>query len=343
MALVARNAKEQLKIEIGRSSSRQSVSSGSSSPKLLSPKDKKARNNFVLSPAMGTELERLKQTYTPVEKILKPPPEERTLLRSFSTNSYNRKVNNSKFRSIGGKVANLLRVRKAFATSKKDEDDIITSNKHLPKEPRFSSSLSAAAQYAMMKGYEDAVYENLCKHYPASKLFLKRSKTPPKSYIDIGDVEKLVQPSIPEDRQIESESTDQFDSNVNKPESIVVLRRRNGKTTSFNNMRASISIPPSSESKQPTALLNRRATITRTKSMPLVIPSSVVPRQKRLILSHRLQSAMDILDTVRGNVGENSISPRINSYPRKIQPVSDFNQWSSIWSAEFKISRTGKT
>jgi hypothetical protein len=89
MALVARNAKEQLKIEISRSSSRHSVSSGSSSPKLLSPKDKKARNNFVLSPAMGTELERLKQTYTPVEKILKPPPEERTLLRSFSTNSYN--------------------------------------------------------------------------------------------------------------------------------------------------------------------------------------------------------------------------------------------------------------
>jgi hypothetical protein len=54
---------------------------------------KKARNNFVLSPSMGTELERLKQTYTPVEKILKPPPEERTLLRSFSTNSYNRKGN----------------------------------------------------------------------------------------------------------------------------------------------------------------------------------------------------------------------------------------------------------
>jgi hypothetical protein len=75
----------------------------------------------------------------------------------------------------------------------------------------------------MMKGYEDAVYENLCKHYPASKLFLKRSKTPPKSYIDIGDVEKLVQPSIPEDRQIESESTDQIDSNFNKPESIVVV------------------------------------------------------------------------------------------------------------------------
>jgi hypothetical protein len=66
MALVARNAKEQLKIEISRSSSRHSVSSGSSSPKLLSPKDKKARNNFVLSPSMGTELERLKQTYTPV-------------------------------------------------------------------------------------------------------------------------------------------------------------------------------------------------------------------------------------------------------------------------------------
>lgn len=290
---------------------------------------------------MGTELERLKQTYTPVEKVFKPPPDERPFLRSFSTNS-KPLSNNTKFKSLSGKVTNLLRVRKAFETTKKDEDDFITSNKHLPKEPRFSSALSPAAQYALMKGYEDAVYENLCKHYPASKLFLKRSRTPPmRVHIDIEDVSKLTEPSVSEDKQLESGSTDPTENLENKNEVDIRLNRRAGRIAAIR--AKSNSSNGALQSISSTGVSNRRATLTRTKSMPLVVPLSVVPREKRLILSHRLQSAMDILDTVRGNVGQNPISPRINNYPRQIQPVSDFNQWSAIWSSEFKISRTGKT
>lgn len=333
MTMTTKGKHRELRVET-RSSSRQSNHSGNSSPKLLSPRDRKFKANFPLSPAMGTELERLKQAYTPVEKVVKPEPEERPLIRSFSTVPHRvpgTATVNTKFRSLGGKVTNLLRVRKAFATSKKDEDDIITSNKHLPKEPRFSSSLSPAAQFAMMKGYEDAVYENLCKHYPASKLFLKRSKTPPRGYIDIGNVGKLLQTTIPEDGQ-----NDLGSENALKKLDIAMESRWERKER-LTRMKSETHANASKD------LLNRRANFQRTKSMPLVVIPSV-PREKRLILSHRLQSAMDILDTVRGNVGQNSISPRIHSYPRQIQPVSDFNQWSSIWSNEFKISRTtGKT
>lgn len=313
-----------------RTHSRSSSISGALSPKLLSPRDKKQKH-FQFTAALSSELERVKQTYTPVEKPVAPPPEERKVVkvtRSNSTTSNKAPPVNTKFRSLGGKVTNLLRVRKAFATTKKDEDDIITSNKHLPKEPRFSSSMSPAAQFAFMKGYEDAIYDKICKNYPASKLFLKRSKTPPKSTIDINDVNRLIQPAIPEDTT-NGTAHDEADGETNLEKHAETRHREK-------RLRIS-SINTESGSETTRRLSERRATLLRTKSMPIVVKH--VPRERRLILSHRLQSAMDILDTVRGNMGQNPLSPRINRYPRQIQPVSDFNQWSSIWSSEFKINR----
>lgn len=316
-----------------RSQSLSSSISGGLSPKLISPRDKKLKH-FHFTAAMGNELERVKQTYASVQKPTDPPPEERKVVKVSRSNStvLNRAAPNvnSKFRSLGGKVTNLLRVRKAFATTKKDEDDIITSNKHLPKEPRFSSSMSPAAQFAFMKGYEDTIYENLCKNYPSSKLFLKRSKTPPRATIDINDVSKLLQATIPEDNQddIEKSETNE-ETNLKKyAETRQAHREKRIRICSLN------SEPGPDPSRR---LSERRSTLVRTKSMPVVVRH--VPHEKRLILSHRLQSAMDILDTVRGNLGQNPLSPRINRYPRQIQPVSDFNQWSSIWSNEFKINR----
>lgn len=249
-------------------------------------------------------------------------------LSTCSSNSSSPRIEGMKnFHKLGGKVKNLLKIKRAFGAD--DREDVITTVKLLPSEPRFSSSLSPAAQFAMMKGYEDAVYEQICKQFPASKLFLRRNKTPTRGSVDLNDNENssnMSKVSEGKDNN-ETEITEGFqhaDDSLCRLEKSVSSEK--------------IDILRSSKMTTKDEKLSKSSnSLTRPHSFPVVGGKLAVPRERKIILSQRLQSAMDILDTVRGSGDLNTISPRIKKYPRKIQPVSDFNQWSSLWSNEFKI------
>ncbi|CAC5422775.1 unnamed protein product [Mytilus coruscus] len=278
-----------------------------------------------------------------VEKLIMPPIAKSTTRKLSSSNSQHIFGDNKHFRSLGGRVKNLIRFNKAFGSTEKEEDDIITSDKLLPSEPRFSTSLSPAAQFAMMKGYEDMVYDNICKYYPASKMFLKRNKTPPKGYIDLNNV-KLAENNANHDVTQKSDNDSQNSGNNSDKHAEHELKEQNEleKTIDTNENIVNLKLDPVKRQNSQMKMKDVGSVQTlRPNSFPLISKPGV-PREKRLVLSHRLQSAMDILDTVRGNFGCHSISPRIKGYPRKIKPVSDFNQWSTIWSDEFKINRFGK-
>ncbi|XP_071124385.1 uncharacterized protein [Mytilus edulis] len=278
-----------------------------------------------------------------VEKLIMPPIAKSTSKKPSSSNSQHIIGDNKNFRSLGGRVKNLIRFNKAFGSTGNEEDDIITSDKLLPSEPRFSTSLSPAAQFAMMKGYEDTVYDNICKYYPASKVFLKRNKTPPKGYADINNVKLTENKTNHDVTQTSDNASMNAGNNSDIPsehsDQELNQQKESEKNIDINGNIMNLKLEPLKRQNSQMGLKPVGSVQTvRPNSFPLISKPGV-PREKRLILSHRLQSAMDILDTVRGNFGCHSISPRIKGYPRKIKPVSDFNQWSTIWSDEFKINR----
>ena len=180
----------------------------------------------------------------------------------------------------------------------------------MPKSPRFSASLSPEAQFAMMKGYEDAVYGYLCTSYPDLKGSLKRTRTPVNP-VDIKDVPR--QEKSKNDR--DGPASSRPESSASSSSSSALSR-----STSVYNIRPGT---------------GRSAKLSRTESMP-----SLVPLHKQLILTHRLQSAMDILDTVKTGMGMHAISPRIKTNTRECNPVKDYNSWTRIWNTEFQISKT---
>jgi hypothetical protein len=213
------------------------------------------------------------------------------------------------FKAIGGRVASMVRAKMAFQRTKLssiDDHNEMTVIKELPKSPRFSSFMSPEAQFAMMKGYEDNVYGKISSNHPEVKPFLKRNKTP-EHPIDIRDVKR---PTI-------ARHTSLIDVN-NSPFSPQLT-----------------STPRSTSGTEPpyrpyTARQTR--SLSRTQSLP-----TFVPRDKQLVLTYRLQSAMDMLDTLRSNDGEHPLSPRIKSAKSGIKPL-DFNQWTQAWSREFQLS-----
>ncbi|KAK3086498.1 hypothetical protein FSP39_019283 [Pinctada imbricata] len=227
------------------------------------------------------------------------------------------------FRSIGGKVTTMLRAKMAFQrknsnSSENQTGSDITVIKELPSTPRFSSTLSPEAQFALMKGYEDTVYGYLCTSYPEHKNVLRRTRTP-KNSIDIKDVPREVNTPVKDGNLLRAESpfyqpTER--SGQNSPTSVILPLSR---STSLSTIR-----PGTGQSSK----------LSRTQSQPVL-----VPYHKQLVLTHRLQSAMDILDTVRGNMGMHAISPRIQTNSQDSNPVQDYNSWIRVWNTEFQISK----
>lgn len=257
------------------------------------------------------------------DKFKLPSLAKRQLSRSSSNNSLLNGGGIKNFHKLGGKVKNLIKIKRAFGAD--DTEDVITTVKLLPSEPRFSSSLSPAAQFAMMKCYEDTVYEHICKQFPASKVFLRRNRTPTRAFIDLNDNTGSGNMAEVKEEASEKENSSGDEQNGDFQETIQT------------NLSNEIDLSSSQNSCNTEKFTNTSNHLVRPQSLPAIVGKSTVPREKRIILSQRLQSAMDILDTVRDSSDRNTISPRIKQYPRKIHPVSDFNQWSSVWSNEFKI------
>ena len=74
------------------------------------------------------------------------------------------------------------------------------------------------------------------------------------------------------------------------------------------------------------------------KSFPNSEQTSTLPYTRRLVLSYRMESAMDILDKIKPET-ELPLSPRVKGQmpcPHISQPVREFNRWSTQWATEFK-------
>ncbi|XP_033743163.1 uncharacterized protein LOC117329350 [Pecten maximus] len=223
-----------------------------------------------------------------------------------------------------------------------EEEDLIIE---LPKEPRFSTTMSPEAQYAIMKGYEDTVYNYLCKEYPEQRPSLRRNKTPI-SKLDhrnrdearnMQDHDSTRELSTRNDSEREESDSASQSSSIDSPlsgssftfpspQSANMSRRASMPVTAISFKKfgrsGSLSTSPS---------VSVDSSLTRTNSLP-----SVIPREKQLVLSYRLQRAMDILDTVRDGVGDNYTSPRVRASTNKnIKPVLDYNKWTGVWGREF--------
>lgn len=261
---------------------------------------------------------------------------------SISSNSGSRRPSNAptpgkRFQSIGSKVTNMLKVKMAFQKkdgAQKEDNSPFIKITELPKEPRFCSTLSPEAQFAMMKGYEDTVYAYISSSYPEYKFLLRRSRTP-KSIPKCSD-ETLDYRSFPSGNK---ESAD-YDGFGEEDETDGAHRSSGIK------VQRSLTNSPLSSTSRKNRLksstydnrLNNTIGLSRSNSLPVL-----VPRERQLITTYRLQSIMDILDTVRSKMGQQALSPRIKSYPGEIKPVTDFNKWTTVWSKEFLDKQiTGK-
>lgn len=339
-----------------------------SKPKTTSPRNKigtvgmfppiveeqlvsKSKQTYAMSPR---SVDQNNQEFNSVPNNQDSPPispaETSTARRMSLNNGLLRNVTSLKSM---GKFSTVLKAKMAFKsrTKKKsigsvveDEEDVIVE---LPKEPRFSTTMSPEAQYAIMKGYEDTVYNYLCKEYPEHKLLLRRSKTPitkvdPQTKNETRNMNgkkdqnssnELSVKTVSAGRESSYASQDASDDNclsgnalVNPPSSANMSRRASmpvasmsfkkfGRSGSFSSTSGSLDLP-----------------LSKAESLPCVIP-----REKQLILSYRLQSAMDILDTVRDGVGDCYTSPRVRaSINRNIKPVLDYNKWTGVWGKDFK-------
>lgn len=294
------------------------------SPKPFSPKGKETQRFFPPDrPKNSVESDGTPQSSSSDNANAPLSPEARLDSRRMSIASYGRRrlsiISTTQpanpqppirsFKSLGGKVASMVRAKMAFQRTKLsaiDDQNEMTVIKELPKKPRFSSFMSPEAQFAMMKGYEDNVYGKMSSSQPEIKPFLRRNKTPEQP-IDIKDVKRPA---------------------ISRQQSLLDVRE-NPFSPLFSSTPRSTS---ESESSRRPHTAHRIRSFSRSQSL-----QTFVSKEKQLVLTYRLQSAMDMLDTLRSHDGENSLSPRIKSAKSVIKPV-EFNQWTQAWSKEFQLA-----
>ena len=245
------------------------------------------------------------------------------------------------FRTIGNRVATLLRAKNAFARLKRKPTVQIEQNveknadkeiKELPKQPRFASTLSAEAQYAIMKGYEDVVHNYLCNTYPEYRNLLRRSRTPQ------GGVK--VKPGEKEKEKKNGEAADgndEVDGQGEHQNEVVTSTPLPGDSASPrshispSHPRSTATSPdhhlPRSHSRVGTAPRK----LSRYNSLPNIAPS----KDRQLMMTYRYQCAMDILDNIKQKMGLHPLSPRMKAV--KATPVKEFNSWSYNWNNEFEV------
>ena len=294
------------------------------------------------------------------------------------------------FAGIGRRVSNMVKCRNAFQnriksiTPDKEEENHMEVIHELPRNPRFSTFLSAEAQYAMMKGYEDKLYEKIVHFNPESRLSLKRNKTPHHKKIAIVDVDSPSSPTFgkadaesvdgsvtPENKSVSSSRTSGYGSVGSTPSATATssFSTADSPTSDVSRSMDSRSLSPESTTSSTVALPSpflkplRRLSIATTSDVSgrgVTSPMMTSPRQgttggwtlhrsnslptldtglshnKRLVLTYRLESAMDILDTIKRRNKENSLSPRVFRISRKMDTVKDFNSWTKVWTKEFK-------
>lgn len=199
----------------------------------------------------------------------------------------------------------------------------IEEEEYLPDTPRFSATLSPEAQFAMMKGYEDAIISRI-KGNTNDKKVLYRVKTP------VNQVTATHLADVHRDPETYRRNESSMSSSFRPPYS----KKTTPRTSTLNDdddvfamdtvIRAkSCDIRTTQQSEMP----------PRPHSIQEAI--YVIPKEKQLKLSSRFQCAMDILDTLKQSQGVPVTSLRTNRYMDN--PVADYNAWSQSWSREFKF------
>ena len=266
--------------------------------------------------------------------------------------------------SIGARVTTLLKAKNAFSMlakkrkSTKDEttedQEKETEIEELPPAPRFASTLSAEAQYAVMKGYEDVVHGYLCRQYPEYRPVIRRNQTPHTGIIVKSMKERLGKKFAPEATKI---SEDTFERN-NSPDDTVVdtvdaeepvssstPKPDNNLATCLQQAFNSSSVHHLIKKNQSKRALQNFSLFQKRSSNGSdikTVPEVVQDKERQLVMTYRYQSVMDILDSLREHQGMHPLSPR-KKEDRQIEPVKDFNSWSRVWTREFEPKICMKT
>ncbi|XP_059157848.1 uncharacterized protein LOC131942143 [Physella acuta] len=285
-------------------------------------------------------------------------------------------VHKVSFQAATAKVSNLLKVKAARKLSVgagtiRPMSSVAEDEADLPTTPRFSSFLSPEAQYALMKGYEDIIADKLTSKFPEYNGMLKRNKTPygitileqglelssdidQHNHSDDKNVNHLnSKPHLVSnlatgsnfESQIKQKEPDLFESKVieknilnkNSP-----APKHDTQTCLENLRRLSLSFSSNAEKEKDNAVRNldiddlddpglRRHSMAATSVLPL-------PHERRRVLSQRMETAMDLLDTIRPQ-WEHALSPRVKHEAKhQIAPLVDYNRWADQWATEFQSS-----
>ncbi|XP_045206733.2 uncharacterized protein LOC123558972 [Mercenaria mercenaria] len=342
-----------------RSSRRSSVSSTSSS---LSDQSVTSQNSSVSPKAHRTSVGQNKRSYsinlTKSEEIIKQL-EQRRRSSILNVMPDGRKAS---FRTVGARVTTLLKAKNAFAMLRKRraqiEDDTVEDDKEfeidqLPAKPRFASTLSAEAQYAMMKGYEDVVYSNLCRQYPEYRPMLRRNQTPlsgvtVKSVMkhcgNIFEKTKANEQIVKSNDGADDVAIDTVDSRDDSEPVSASTPKEDVSVTSSRQTLNTSPVPTLNSTDQSLcetqniSPLSRRTFNTEFASTKAKTKPEVQSKEKQLVMTYRYQRAMDILDSIRENQGIQPLSPR-RKESRHIEPLKDYNSWSHVWTHEFEPKR----
>ncbi|BFZ14606.1 hypothetical protein BsWGS_17644 [Bradybaena similaris] len=347
----------------------------------------------LLSQELGARLAEAKLTLLGPEAVLEEA-DKRTRAKKRRSDKRHQPAHHVSFLSVSKRVTNIIRFRQAAqgqttGSGIAKENSTLEAAENLPKTPRFSSYMSAAAQYALMKGYEDIIFEKLSSKYPDCTTSLKRNKTPHHG-IAISDkstfAEKLKNLNSINWSNLNDDNDAQFSTNSVRKRDKKESEENSAKITSDvrpeqkklhqdalnrpalnsqlysqivaeNETSDSITVAKSSNSFLPNiatgsqTLLRksehstqclpsyaRRTSILSTQNFPEIARMTspdALRRDRRIVLSYRIENAMDILDTIKTK-SEQALSPRVKCQPhRPIAPLRDFNRWTDQWATEF--------
>lgn len=263
------------------------------------------------------------------------------------------------FGTVGSKITALIKAKNAFNGLKgrrksKDCGDIeidvnLVEIKELPKEPRFASTLSAEAQYAMMKGYEDVVYRNMCTQFPDTAHLLRRNKTPVTGIIvkTTDQTDSIPSNAMELHTKADSDFIEQVTS-ANRPRKSVTSNGSISSSTSEQEQRTPGRVTPQSVSRAMTPSMPATGEVVPINKLgrsetcqTLYLPKIQVKEKQKLVMTHRYQSAMDFLDMLREQQGLHRLSPRVKTLTEGEPPVRVYNAWSYVWSREFEPARQG--
>lgn len=261
------------------------------------------------------------------------------------------------FGTVGKQVTALLKAKNAFVMFRKRktqfEDQPIENDKafeidKLPSQPRFASTLSAEAQYAMMKGYEDVVYSNLCTQYPEYRTMLRRNRTP-HTGIKVSNIKGNKDDDTETPRS--TEENDEFKDNI-----VGITDKTINSANDIEPASTSTPKPEEISTCSPQEVKTKSALSTAEQSPRDILCGSPLPRsiygtnlsdgkarslperrnkEKQLVMTYRYQRAMDILDNLREHQGMHVLSPRVKGMCLE-EPLKEYNSWSYVWTHEFE-------